>query len=126
MAAATKSAKPLASFRGSLLLVGAGKMGGAMLEGWLARGLPGKAVSVIEPQPDKRLRELARRGLALNPPGRAKAAAMIVAVKPQVAAAVMETAATRAGKSTLVISIMAGPTLAFLQGALPAGAPVVR
>ena len=31
--------KPLGTFPGPLVLLGAGKMGGAMLDGWLARGL---------------------------------------------------------------------------------------
>ena len=51
----------------SLALVGAGKMGQAMLEGWLARGLNARKVTVIEPQPAKAVKALARRGLKLNP-----------------------------------------------------------
>ncbi len=62
--------KTLADFSGSLVLVGAGKMGSAMLDGWLARGLDPKKLVVIEPQPGKAVKALKRRGLALNPKGK--------------------------------------------------------
>ena len=47
-----KSAKQesLAAIPGALVLVGAGKMGGAMLDGWLARKLPPKKIIVLEPR----------------------------------------------------------------------------
>ena len=41
----------LKDFTGTLVLVGAGKMGGAMLEGWLALGLDPAKVAIKEPQP---------------------------------------------------------------------------
>ena len=66
-------ATSLASIPGTLVLVGAGKMGGAMLDGWLARGLPPKKVVVIEPQPSKAIKALAKRGVRINPQGRASA-----------------------------------------------------
>ena len=84
---AIRNAHRLGKFRGTLVLVGAGKMGSAMLDGWLARGLKPKQVTVIEPQPDKTVKALARRGLKLNPKGKAAAAsAIVIAVKPQTAA----------------------------------------
>jgi pyrroline-5-carboxylate reductase len=126
MARPVTQTKPLATFRGGFVLVGAGKMGGAMLEGWLARGLDPKTVNVLEPAPGPRLRTLARRGLKLNAPGRGKAAVIVAAVKPQDAATVMASLKPRASKSTLVLSIMAGRTLAFLQDFFPAGTPIVR
>ena len=52
---------------GPVMLVGAGKMGGAMLEGWLTRGLDPKRISAIDPQPSKRMLTLEKRGVALNP-----------------------------------------------------------
>ncbi len=119
--------KPLANFRGQLLLVGAGKMGGAMLEGWLSHGLNPARVNVLEPQPGKRLQMLERRGVTLNAKSSGdKAAVIVVAVKPQEAATVMASIKRRGGKTTLVVSIMAGRTLGFLQDFLPAGTPVVR
>jgi pyrroline-5-carboxylate reductase len=117
--------QPLKSIS-SLLLVGAGKMGFAMLDGWLARGLPPKRVAAIEPQPGKAVRALVRRGLTLNPKGKIKAAAAIViAVKPQTAPEAVPPLAAYIGKHTLVLSIMAGRTLGFLEQSLP-GAAIVR
>ncbi len=120
----------LSKLSGSLVLVGAGKMGTAMLEGWLAQGLNAKQLIVIEPQPSKSLKALARRGVSLNPrPGpkaKADAAAIVIAVKPQIAHEAVPPLGLYAGKSTLVLSIMAGRTLGFLAGALPPGAAIVR
>jgi len=122
-----KNDKSLRAFPGPLLLLGAGKMGQAMLEGWLTRGLaPGKLI-VLEPQPAKTVKALARRGLKLNPKGKAAtAAAIVIAIKPQSAPEAVPRVAAHVGKSTLVVSIMAGRTLRFLEGALPAGTAIVR
>jgi pyrroline-5-carboxylate reductase len=118
--------KPLSTFRGRFVLVGAGKMGGAMLDGWLARGLAPERIAVFDPQPSKRALALGKRGVTLNPPRRGKADVMVVAVKPQDAATVMASLKSMTGKSTLVVSIMAGRTLGFLQDFAPSGTPVVR
>ena len=123
----TPSQKTLSKFSGSLLLAGAGKMGSAMLDGWIARGLHPKKVVVIEPQPGKALKTLARRGLKINPKGKAAAAAAIViAVKPQSAPAAVPPLAAYVGKGTLVLSIMAGRTIGFLENSLPADSAIVR
>ncbi len=105
----------------TVVLAGAGKMGGAMLEGWLALGLEPKHITVIEPQPADSVKALAARGLRLNPPAQkiGDVAALIIAVKPQIAAEAILPLAAMAGPSTLVVSIMAGRTLAFLERALP-------
>src|SRR6266702_1632204 len=50
--------KPLRKFSGRLVLLGAGKMGSAMLDGWLARGVKLKQITVIEPQPGKAIKAL--------------------------------------------------------------------
>jgi pyrroline-5-carboxylate reductase len=125
-AKAKTGTKILGRFSGELLLLGAGKMGGALLEGWLARGLPPKRVRVVDPEPSKRMRALAKRGVALNSRKRTKASVIVLAVKPQTASEIMPAARAAAGRSTLVLSIMAGRTLAFLEKAFPAGTPIVR
>jgi pyrroline-5-carboxylate reductase len=121
--AMAKSAKPissLASIPGTLVLVGAGKMGGAMLEGWLARKLPPKKVVVLDPQPSKAIKALARRGVRINPKGDiGTAAAMVLAVKPQTAPEALPPLAPLAGPRTVVVSIMAGRTLGFLEKHFP-------
>jgi pyrroline-5-carboxylate reductase len=111
---------------GILALVGAGKMGGAMLEGWLALGLDPRNVVVIEPQPSPEMIALSQKGIALNPPAGAVSniATIVLAVKPQVASEVISTVAASVGPGTLVLSIMAGKTLGFLQAAMPKAAIV--
>jgi pyrroline-5-carboxylate reductase len=121
------SQKPLTNFSGQLVLVGAGKMGSAMLDGWLARGLNPKKLVVIEPQPGKVVKALTRRGLMLNPSGKSTAAAaVVIAVKPQTAPEAVPPLSPYVGKTTLVLSIMAGRTLRFLQQSLPPGTAIVR
>jgi pyrroline-5-carboxylate reductase len=120
------SAQTLRRFPGRLVLLGAGKMGSAMLEGWLARGLDPKRIIVLEPQPGNLLTALTRRGIKLNPKGKADAAtAIVIAVKPQSAPEAVPPLAPYLGKSTLVLSIMAGRTIEFLERSLP-GSAVVR
>jgi pyrroline-5-carboxylate reductase len=127
MTARNSSQRTLAKFRGTLVLVGAGKMGGAMLEGWLARGLKPKQIVAIEPDPAKAVKTLARRGLKLNPKRKAdEATAIVIAVKPQTASDAVPPLAAFVGKHTLVLSIMAGRTIGFLEKSLPPAAAVVR
>jgi pyrroline-5-carboxylate reductase len=122
----SRKPQPLKSI-GSLLLVGAGKMGGAMLNGWIARGLSPKRILVIEPQPGKAVKALTRRGLTLNPKGKiAVAAAIVIAVKPQSAPEAVPPLRPYVGKTTLVLSIMAGRTLGFLEQSLAPGTAIVR
>ena len=89
-ASTTQSSTPLADLPAPLVLVGAGKMGGAMLEGWLALGLAPKKVVVIEPQPSP----------AIDGAGRARRA-------PQSAAA---TASARSPRSSSRSSRRSRPT----------------
>ena len=127
MAVHKTSSRPLAKFPGTLVLLGAGKMGQAMLDGWLARGLNPRKIVVLEPQPAKALKALTRRGLKLNPKGKAApASAIVVAVKPQSAAGALPALAAYAGKDTLALSIMAGRTLDYLKTSLPPGTALVR
>src|SRR6266851_913777 len=121
-------AHALAGFSGTLLLVGAGKMGSALLEGWLALGLEAKKIAVLEPQPTAEIAALAARGLRLNPSQNSvgEVSAIALAVKPQTAPEVMPALAPFVGASTVVVSIMAGQTLRFLAGALPPRAALVR
>jgi pyrroline-5-carboxylate reductase len=112
---------------GLLALVGAGKMGGAMLDGWLALGLDPRNVVVIEPHPSDEIAALSQKGIALNPPAGAigNIGTIVLAVKPQIAADVLPPVAAFAGADTVVVSIMAGKTLAFLEAGFP-NAAIVR
>ena len=98
-----------------------------MLDGWIARGLAPKQIVVIEPQPDKAVKALARRGLKLNPKGKVvEAAAIVIAVKPQTAPEAVPPLGAYVGKNTLVLSIMAGRTIGFLEKSLPPDTAIVR
>src|ERR1041384_1161380 len=108
----------LKDFSGTLVLVGAVKMGGAMLDGWLALGLDPAKIAVMEPKPSDGIAALAARGVRLNPATVDDASVIVVAIKPQDAAAVVPTLKPLARANTVAVSIMAGPKLAFLQGAL--------
>jgi len=124
---AIRNVKRLGEFRGTLVLVGAGKMGSAMLDGWLARGLDPKKIIVIEPQPVKALKALARRGVKFNPKDKVGvASAIVIAVKPQSAPEAVPPLARYIDKTTLVLSIMAGRTIGFLEKSLPTGTAIVR
>src|SRR5258708_40066444 len=82
---AMNNAQPLAQITGTIALAGAGKMGGAMLTGWLARGLDPKRIVVIEPQPSGEIGALAANGVRLNPSAKDVGSidTLVVAVKPQ-------------------------------------------
>ena len=118
----------LSTFTGLLVLVGAGKMGGALLAGWLRLGLDPKRIAVLEPQPSPDIVALARRGLQLNPDAETltDAAVIVIALKPQVAAQAMPALAPLVCASTVVISIMAGRTLQFLAATLRRPCALVR
>jgi len=112
---------------GPLLLVGAGKMGGAMLAGWLRLGLDPKLVHVVDPQPAEEVRQaLEAHGIALNPASLPEPKIVVLAVKPQIVASALEAVSRHVGKDTLVISILAGITLGKLDAGLPAGTRIVR
>lgn len=121
-----KTHASLAGFSGTLVLVGAGKMGSAMLEGWLGLGMPAAQIVVVEPQPANEITKLATRGVRLNPAPATvgDVSAIVVAIKPQVAPEVMPALSPYVGSSTVVVSIMAGRTLRFLEQALPPAAIV--
>jgi pyrroline-5-carboxylate reductase len=118
--------KTLAAFAGPLLLTGAGKMGQAMVDGWLARGLDPRKLVIVDPQPARSVKALVKRGAKLNPKSALEAAAIVVAVKPQTAPEAVPPLAAHVHKGTLIVSIMAGRTLGFLEQRLPPGTAIVR
>jgi pyrroline-5-carboxylate reductase len=123
-----KSVKtPLKAMAGMLVLVGAGKMGSALLDGWFRLGVNPRKVSVLEPKPGKALAAHKRRGLRLNPSVKAigPATVIVLAIKPQSAPEVLPSLVPLLGPKTVVVSIMAGRTIRFLERALP-GAAIVR
>jgi pyrroline-5-carboxylate reductase len=116
----------LKNISGTVVLAGAGKMGGAMLSGWLAQGLAATSIVVIEPQPSDDVRALLAKGVRLNPkPGDVgQVAALVVALKPQAFREAGPGLKPFAGPATLVVSIMAGTTIAAITDVC--GGNVVR
>jgi pyrroline-5-carboxylate reductase len=113
----------------SLTLVGAGRMGSAMLSGWLAMGLRGDAITILEPAPYADLAALCTaNGIALNPPPEKLSAAevLILAVKPQMLDSAAPSLGPLTGPGTLVISILAGKRIADVAARLPAAGAIVR
>jgi pyrroline-5-carboxylate reductase len=113
----------------SLVLVGAGKMGGAMLEGWLSVGLAPGALTVVDPQPSDDVAALCRaRGVMLNPESATTdgPAVAVLAIKPQMLEAASPGIAQLVGPGTLVVSILAGKTIADLRARIPDARAVVR
>ncbi|MGA9895820.1 MAG: pyrroline-5-carboxylate reductase [Xanthobacteraceae bacterium] len=124
----TAGSEALRDFTGVLVLVGAGKMGSALLEGWIRLGLDPQNIAVIEPAIPPHIAALTQRGLQLNPTPRAlkNVAAIVLAVKPQVAPQAIPPLAPLVSPSTVVVSIMAGRTLRFLSDALAKPCAIVR
>jgi pyrroline-5-carboxylate reductase len=115
---------PLQHITGSIVLAGAGKMGGAMLTGWLAQGLDPACVAVIDPMPAPEIAAQAAKGVRINPADASPAGILVVAVKPQMFREAGAALKRWVDTSTLVVSIMAGTTIAALQEAC--GGAVVR
>ncbi|MFA7306990.1 MAG: pyrroline-5-carboxylate reductase [Hyphomicrobium sp.] len=120
------------SFRldGPVVLAGAGKMGAALLSGWIARGLQPRDVIVQEPNIAGDVAELQRtHGFSVvssiealsSPPS-----VIVVAVKPQAMDAVFPELAKHAGPHTVVMSIAAGKSIASFERHLSPGIAVVR
>ena len=115
----------------ALLLVGCGKMGAAMLAGWLAEGLMPQRVAIVEPAlaagavalPHKDLIAAAEPE-ALPPDFRPDV--VVLAVKPQIMARAAPDYRRFAGPGTVFLSIAAGQTLAGLAAHLGAEAAIVR
>ena len=116
---------------GPLLLVGGGKMGSALLSGWLDAGLnPGDAV-VLDPFPSPGCLALCcdraiHLAASIERMTGATPCVIVMAVKPQVMAGVFPAIATLAGPGTVTLSIAAGKTIASFAALLPAGAAIVR
>ncbi len=116
----------LTKLSGTLALAGAGKMGGAMLTGWLAQGLDPKRIVVIDPHLSDDIRTHAANGVRLNPVTQdaVPAAVVVLAVKPQMFRDAGPTLRALVGPDTLVVSIMAGTTIAAITEVC--GGAVVR
>ncbi|WP_037308465.1 pyrroline-5-carboxylate reductase [Ruegeria halocynthiae] len=106
-----------------LVLLGCGKMGSAMLAGWLEHGLPPSAVWVIDPNPSDWLKA---QGVSINTPLPEAPAVVLVAVKPQMMGAALPAITALGGGGSLFISVAAGTSIATFQDVLGQGTPIIR
>ncbi|TCL08200.1 pyrroline-5-carboxylate reductase [Shimia isoporae] len=106
-----------------LVLLGCGKMGSAMLQGWLADGLPATSVWVKDPYPNDFVQ---RAGVHVNADLPASPAIVIIAVKPQMMADALPVLAAMGNGTTLFVSVAAGISIATYEGMLGSETPIVR
>ena len=117
------------NLKGTLVLVGAGKMGGAMLEGWLASGADPKKIAALDPHVSDEMKTLlAKHDVALNPAiaSITDTEVVLVAVKPQVMEEVLPTVKSLGASKPLILSVAAGKTIATFERHFGANAAVIR
>lgn len=111
---------------GPLLLVGAGKMGTALLEGWLRQGVPAESIFVRDPMPPPDSATfMIENGVTLGAP-EFPPAVIVLAVKPQIMDEVLTETRDEARPETVILSIAAGRDLRSLASRLPEGVGIVR
>ncbi len=106
-----------------LALLGCGKMGAAMLQGWLAGGLPPGSVWVQDPQPSD---WVMAQGVHVNEGLPATCAIALIAVKPQMMTEALPSLKAMGGGETLFVSVAAGTPISYFQEVLGASSPVIR
>jgi pyrroline-5-carboxylate reductase len=114
---------------GTLVLVGAGKMGGALLEGWLRSGIDATRVVVLDPSPpDEVSQALIRHSVRHNPDVSSidRPEVILIAVKPQMMDDVLPAVAGLKSSKPLVLSVVAGKTIASLEKHFGRNAAVIR
>lgn len=109
--------------RGGLVLLGCGKMGSAMLAGWLKRDLPPKSVWAIDPKPSDWLQST---GVRINEALPETPAIVLIAVKPQMMGDALPAIAAMGNGDTLFISVAAGTPIAAFERTLGEQSPIVR
>jgi pyrroline-5-carboxylate reductase len=114
---------------GTLVLVGAGKMGGAMLEGWLRAGLDPKRIVILDPAPPPEIDAvISHHALKRNLPAAsiADAEIVVIAVKPQIIDEVLPGLTPLARSKPLILSVAAGKTIATFERYFGSDAAVIR
>ena len=114
---------------GTLVLVGAGKMGGAMLEGWLKGGAKPSHIVALDPAPPPEMKALFERtGIRLNPDISTitDAEVVVVAVKPQIMEEVLPALKPLKMSHPLILSVAAGKTIASFERHFGTDAAVIR
>ncbi|SDR34326.1 pyrroline-5-carboxylate reductase [Pseudovibrio sp. Tun.PSC04-5.I4] len=112
-----------------LVLIGAGKMGGAMLAGWMKQGVAADCVVVVDPNPLTEMVDLFRAH-SINwhktVPEGVVAGVLMLAIKPQMMEAVLPALTSLADDRSVILSVAAGTTIARFKDNFGADQPVVR
>jgi pyrroline-5-carboxylate reductase len=119
----------MANLSGRLVLIGAGKMGTAMLQGWLEAGITGDQVTIFDPAPPpETMTVIAQHSISHNPPVDSVKGieAILVAIKPQMVDEVLPVMAGLARQQPLVVSVVAGKTIASFRQHFGEATPVIR
>lgn len=112
--------------RGGLVLLGCGKMGSAMLQGWLSQGVTPKAVSILDPSPSDWVQALQADGVGVNGTLPDAPAVCIVAVKPQMMGDALPRLQAMGNGATVFISVAAGTPIAAFEAVLGDKTPIIR
>ncbi len=112
--------------RQGLVLLGCGKMGSAMLEGWLDRGLTLNRTWILDPHPSDWVTGLAAKGLNLNVALPPSPAVVLIAVKPQMMGEALAQIASFGGGETLIMTVAAGTTIASYEAVFGPKTRIVR
>ena len=105
----------------SVVLVGAGNMGGAMLKGWIAKGMSPQNITVLDPSLTDQMKSILLKtkiwhsddASGISPPD-----VLLLAIKPQMMEEVLPTLTSLIGENTVVVSVAAGTTLSTIGNAL--------
>jgi pyrroline-5-carboxylate reductase len=117
------------NLKGTLVLAGAGKMGSAMLEGWLKAGADPAKIVAIDPMPPQEVLQLLAKHNILHNPELATitdAEVIVVAVKPQVMDEVLPNLVSLKSSRPLILSVAAGKTIATFAKHFGADASIIR
>lgn len=116
---------------GKLVLIGAGKMGGAMVVGWLEKGCGARVIEVVDPGPPDAVKALAKAGRIklsgeISAEGVGEGDVLVLAVKPQIMDAALQPVIKVARPGVLVISIAAGTSLKSFEAAFGKNTAIIR
>jgi pyrroline-5-carboxylate reductase len=109
--------------REGMVLLGCGKMGSALLAGWLTARLPPTSVWVLDPNPSDWLRS---SGVHINKGVPPQPAVALLAVKPQMMGDALPALQALGNGPTLILSIAAGTSIATFEQVFGSRTPIVR
>lgn len=109
-----------------VVLLGCGKMGSALLKGWLAKGVNPQSVAILDPNPSEWVESLITLGVQVNKVLPSQPAVCILAVKPQMMGEALPRLQALGNSKTVFISIAAGTPIEAFEYSLGKGTPIIR